>query len=93
MAVSLRSANWDDRAWGADAADYSLDRPAGQATPMTFGYGIHTCLGAPLARLESRVVLEQLLGRFPELRLAPGYRREPPGHGPPPGSTRRRALI
>ncbi|MFI7020509.1 cytochrome P450 [Streptomyces sp. NPDC050164] len=77
LAVSLQSANWDDRAWGADAADYSLDRPAGQATPMTFGYGIHTCLGAPLARLESRVVLEQLLERFPDLRLAPGYRREP----------------
>jgi hypothetical protein len=38
---------------------------------------LHTCLGAPLARLESRVVLEQLLERFPELRLARGYRREP----------------
>ncbi|WP_245608096.1 cytochrome P450 [Streptomyces hokutonensis] len=78
LAVSLQSANWDERAWGADAADYSLDRPVGQATVMTFGYGIHTCLGAPLARLEARVVLEQLLDRFPELRLAPGYHREPP---------------
>jgi cytochrome P450 len=45
---------------------------------MTFGYGIHTCLGAPLARLEARVVLEQLLERFPDLRLAPGYHRAPP---------------
>ncbi|MFF3373950.1 cytochrome P450 [Streptomyces sp. NPDC002680] len=78
LAVSLQSANWDERAWGADAADYSLDRPAGQATTMAFGYGIHTCLGAPLARLEARVVLEQLLERFPDLRLAPGYHREPP---------------
>jgi cytochrome P450 len=76
LAVSLQSANWDERAWGADAVDYSLDRPAGQATLMTFGYGIHTCLGAPLARLQARVVLEQLLERFPDLRLAPGYRRE-----------------
>lgn len=78
LAVSLQSANWDERAWGADAADYSLDRPAGQATTMAFGYGIHTCLGAPLARLQARVVLEHLLERFPELRLAPGYHREPP---------------
>ncbi|MFK0159941.1 cytochrome P450 [Streptomyces sp. NPDC090493] len=77
LAVSLQSANWDERAWGAHAADYSLDRPAGQATLMTFGYGIHTCLGAPLARLQARVVLEQLLERFPDLRLAPGYRHEP----------------
>ncbi|QCD54165.1 hypothetical protein [Streptomyces hawaiiensis] len=57
---------------------------------MTFGYALHTCLGAPLA-LESRVVLEQLLKRFPELRLARGYRREPaPGlvMVRPPGSAR-----
>jgi cytochrome P450 len=68
----------------------------GQATAMTFGHGLHTCLlGAPSARLEARVVLEQLLERFPELRLAPGYRPEPaPGLvGPPPGSARRLALI
>jgi cytochrome P450 len=44
---------------------------------LTFGYAHRTCLGALLARLESRVVLEQLLERFPELRLARGYRREP----------------
>ncbi|MFJ8048278.1 hypothetical protein [Streptomyces luteogriseus] len=50
----------------------------GQATAMTFGHGLHTCLlGAPSARLGSRVVLEQLLERFPELRLAPGYRLDP----------------
>ncbi|GAA2313167.1 hypothetical protein GCM10010234_67490 [Streptomyces hawaiiensis] len=61
----------------ARARDIVTDVLYGQTTPMTFGYGIHTCLGAPLARLESRVVLEQLLERFPDLRLAPGYRREP----------------
>ncbi|MDH6437098.1 cytochrome P450 [Streptomyces sp. SAI-144] len=78
LAVSLQSANWDERAWGPDAADFSLDRPAGQATTMAFGYGIHTCLGAPLARLQARVVLEHLLERFPGLRLVPGYHREAP---------------
>lgn len=77
LVVGLQSANWDERAWGADAGEFSLDRAAGQATTMTFGYGIHTCLGAPLARLQARVILEQLLDGFPGLRLAPGYHREP----------------
>jgi cytochrome P450 len=35
-----------------------------------FGQGIHYCLGAPLARLESKVALTNLLERFPDLRLA-----------------------
>jgi cytochrome P450 len=33
---------------------------------VTFGYGIHFCLGAALARLEGRVALEEVLKRFPE---------------------------
>ena len=45
---------------------------------LTFGYGIHFCLGAALARLEGRVALDEVLDRFPEwevdtarARLAP----------------------
>src|ERR1700751_3980144 len=39
---------------------------------ISFGHGAHFCLGAPLARLEARVVLEELTSRFPALRLVPG---------------------
>lgn len=36
---------------------------------VSFGHGIHFCLGAPLARLEARVALQALLTRFPGLAL------------------------
>lgn len=37
---------------------------------LAFGYGIHYCLGAPLARMEAEVALSALLDRFPDLSLA-----------------------
>jgi cytochrome P450 len=45
---------------------------------VAFGLGSHFCLGAPLARLEGRLVFEALLRRAPDLRLggpAPRYRQ------------------
>lgn len=39
---------------------------------LTFSRGIHFCSGAPFARLEMRVAIEQFLERLPELRLVPG---------------------
>jgi pentalenolactone synthase len=40
------------------------------STPMSFGYGRRYCLGAPLARLELKSVLAQIIPRFPDMRLA-----------------------
>jgi cytochrome P450 len=37
--------------------------------PVTFGFGVHLCLGAALARLETRVAFEELLARFPDYDL------------------------
>jgi len=47
-----------------------LDIGRSDGPNLGFGHGIHYCLGAPLARLEARVAFEELLGRYPGLRLA-----------------------
>jgi cytochrome P450 len=57
------SANRDDRNFENGDA-FNIHRPIGQH--VAFGYGIHFCLGAALARLEGRVALEEVLKRFPE---------------------------
>ena len=47
-------------------------------TPLSFGLGIHICLGRELARLEARVALETLRLRYPNLDLAGDGERIPP---------------
>ncbi|GHO45392.1 cytochrome P450 [Ktedonospora formicarum] len=44
---------------------------------LSFGYGIHYCLGASLARLESRIVLESMVRRFASFQRLPGSRLQP----------------
>jgi cytochrome P450 len=51
-----------------EAFDITADR--GDAKPLTFGAGIHYCLGAPLARVELQVSLGTLVDRFGRLELA-----------------------
>ena len=76
LVLHLQSANWDEQEWGADAEDFDLERPMASAH-LAFGKGIHSCLGAPLARLETRVLLEELMRRFPTLAIAESYRWVP----------------
>lgn len=61
VAVAYAAANRDPREF-AEPDEFRLDRGLGQH--VAFGYGIHYCLGAPLARLEARVALERLTARF-----------------------------
>ena len=58
----------------SDPDRLELTRP--DNAPLSFGGGIHYCLGAPLARLEAQIAIPALLARFPGLSLAgePGRR-------------------
>ncbi|WP_106401247.1 cytochrome P450 [Actinocorallia populi] len=58
------SANRDDRRY-PDGDRFDIHRKAGGQL-LTFGRGIHFCLGAALARMEGRIALEEILKRFPE---------------------------
>jgi cytochrome P450 len=63
MLLLVGAANRDDRRY-PDGDRFDIHRDVGQH--LTFGYGIHYCLGAALARLEGRVALDEVLQRFPE---------------------------
>ncbi len=62
MMMLMGSANRDDRRF-PDGDSFDIHREVGQH--LTFGYGIHFCLGAALARLEGRIALDEVLERFP----------------------------
>jgi hypothetical protein len=58
----------DPEAFPGNPDELDIGRPARHHT--AFGFGIHQCLGQPLARMELQVVYETLLRRIPTLRLA-----------------------
>ena len=58
------SANRDHRAFPPDGDEFDIHRQMGHH--LAFGYGIHFCLGAALARLEGRIAIDEVLSRFPD---------------------------
>jgi cytochrome P450 len=71
LATNLVAANRDPRAF-ADPHRFDATRFDGERTGapiVSFGAGVHYCLGAALARLEATVALRALYGRFPGLRV------------------------
>jgi cytochrome P450 len=64
----MGSANRDEVQFDR-AEEFVIDRDPNPH--VAFGNGIHFCLGAPLARLEGKIVLNAVLERLPNLRIDP----------------------
>jgi cytochrome P450 len=64
MMLLRGSANHDHRAFPPDGDVFDIHRTIGHH--LAFGYGIHFCLGAALARMEGCVALDEILNRFPD---------------------------
>jgi cytochrome P450 len=73
----LAAANRDERVF-AHPGRFDIHRKPNPH--LTFGHGIHFCLGAPLARLEARVALRLLLQRYQDIEVAAD---QPVGHRSP----------
>jgi cytochrome P450 len=67
VVLFLASANRDPRRW-SEPDRFDITRPPGGH--VGFGFGIHQCLGQMLARLEAEVILEAMLPRIADIRLA-----------------------
>ncbi len=67
LALLYGSANRDEAVFGPDVDAFEIERPNARQH-LAFGSGEHLCLGAPLARLETIVLFEELLPRLPGLR-------------------------
>jgi cytochrome P450 len=68
VALSILGANRDPEVF-SDPSVFDLHR-ANARQHIAFGHGIHFCVGAPLARLEGRIMFERIAAQLPDLRLA-----------------------
>jgi cytochrome P450 len=68
VAVSIPLVNRDEARY-EDPDRFDITRAA-KSSQLAFGYGIHHCVAAPMARLELQIAYPALLRRFPALRLA-----------------------
>src|SRR6185437_10898703 len=62
------AANRDPEVW-TEPERFNIDRDRSEAQNMGFGYGIHSCLGAALARMETTIALEKLLDYMPRYEV------------------------
>ncbi len=76
VVVYLAAGNRDPARW-TDAADFEIGREISRH--LAFGHGVHTCIGAPLARMEARAAMEALVARFATLRRGIGSGARVPG--------------
>ena len=74
VAINLGSANHDESVWDNPEA-FDIFRPPKQH--LAFAWGPHMCLGLHLARMETRVVINRLLDRLPNLRFDPDTEPSP----------------
>ncbi len=72
--MPLGSANRDETKFEQPETFLAERNPKGV---MTFGYGVHACIGAALARLEANIAVPALLQRLPNLRLDESVSPEP----------------
>jgi cytochrome P450 len=71
----LASANRDEREF-EDPDEFRWDRP--MPRHLAFGYGVHFCIGHHVARLEGRILVEELLARIPQYEIDVDGARRPP---------------
>jgi cytochrome P450 len=72
VALGYASACRDEAMWER-GTEFSLDRGDAVRRHLGFGWGVHLCVGAPLARVEGSHLLEAVLDRVPAMSLAPGF--------------------